>query len=254
MAAFQDKLRLYIVMEYVACGELLQRLQDQRRFNNEEARFYGAEILVVLEYLHSHRIAYRDLKPENILLDTLGHIRLVDYGYARTVSDDGRCGSFCGSPYYLAPELLSKGFYDGRTADVWSLGVLIYEMLVGKPPFLGKSMRSVYSRILLDEPKFPSFLDDDAVDMLKMMLHKNTKLRLSNLEQVKHHPWFKNIDWELVATRQIVPPYQPAYTGDNDTSNYTNFDATLEEFFLPPRNPEREALIPRDSVYEGYSS
>ncbi len=253
MAAFQDEGRLYIVTEYIVGGEMLKRLQDAGRLANDEAKFYASEILLALEYLHSNGIAYRDLKPENVLLDTLGHIRLVDFGYARIVEDDGRCASFCGSPYYLAPELLSKGFYNGKKADIWGLGVMIYEMLVGKPPFLGKSMKSVYARILTDEPRFPSCIEPDAADLIIQMLNKDPSHRIGSLDIVKKHRWFKNIDWDMVATRSVLPPFQPAYAGDNDTSNYGSFDEDPSGFYSPESyDPDLVNKIPSDSTYEGY--
>lgn len=252
LAAFQDPARLYLVMEFVVGGELLRRIQDAGKMANDEARFYAAEIVAALDHLHGHRIAYRDLKPENVLLDLLGHVRLIDFGYARPVAADGRCGSFCGSPYYLAPELLRHGVYDGRRADIWSLGALIYEMLAGRPPFLGKSARSVYARILLEEPAYPAGLEDDALDLLRAMLCKDPAARIDSIAAVKRHRWFKNLDWELVAARRLVPPHQPAYCGDNDTSNYMQFQFDPAEFFHPPERPVDAPPLPDDAAYEGF--
>ena len=148
--AFQSEDKLYMVLEYMKGGELFHWLRQAKRFTEDRAKLYGAEILLALAHLHSHDIVYRDLKPENILMDEDGHLRLTDFGLSKeSVSGAGAEGgtkTFCGTPEYLAPEILENRGH-GKAVDWWSLGVLIYEMMVGRPPFYDKNMQKMYSKV-----------------------------------------------------------------------------------------------------------
>jgi serine/threonine protein kinase len=232
LGAFQDERRLYILMEYIIGGEIMTRMRQVGRFSPEDARFYIGEVLMALKALHEDDIVFRDLKPENVLLDSLGHIRLVDFGSARKVDrKTGRCGSFCGSPFYMAPELLVKGFYDGRQVDFWCFGVLLYEFLVGVPPFRGKTSNSIYARVLHEKPLYPDTLSSDAKDLLRWCLEKNPEKRPASIEAIQKHRWFRGIDWERMGDRLYIPPYQPPFASDEDTGNFFKYSLSPEEYF-----------------------
>jgi len=135
--AFQDATRLYLIMEFVNGGELFYHLRQHKGgFGEERARFYAAEIVSALEYLHKSGVVYRDLKPENVLIDSEGHVRLTDFGLSKggLESNDGLTESFCGTPEYLAPEIIRDREY-GYSVDWYSFGLVLYEMLTGMNPF-----------------------------------------------------------------------------------------------------------------------
>jgi len=146
--SFQSEQKLYLVLAFVNGGELFHHLQREQRFNEERSRFYSAELLLALEHLHDLDVVYRDLKPENILLDYTGHIALCDFGLCKlNMKDSDMTNTFCGTPEYLAPEILSGQGYN-KTIDWWTLGVLLYEMLAGLPPFYDESTDKMYQKIL----------------------------------------------------------------------------------------------------------
>ena len=138
---FAKSTRIYFIMAFVQGGELFKHLSEQRRFSEERVKFYGAQIVLALGYLHKSNIYYRDLKPENILLGLDGYILLADFGLAK-INNNGQEGdepnSFCGTPEYLSPEMIVGSGHD-HTLDWWALGVLIYEMIIGIPPFYHKN-------------------------------------------------------------------------------------------------------------------
>ncbi|UIZ26574.1 hypothetical protein KXD40_002359 [Peronospora effusa] len=226
--AFQTPDKLYLVMDYCGGGELFFWLKKERRFSQQKARLFAAEIILALQELHKHDIIYRDLKPENILLDLEGHIRLTDFGLSKeAVTGAGATGgtkTFCGTPEYLAPEILeNKGH--GKGVDWWSLGTLIYEMLTGLPPFYDQNMQRMYDKILNAPLRFPSFMSAEAKDLLTGLLTRKVSDRLgsgpTDAEEIKSHPFFKGIDWEAVLRKEVQPEFKPPNRlGSMDTSNF----------------------------------
>jgi len=167
-ASFQDENSLFMLMEYIIGGELFSQLRKVGRFSNDTSRFYAAEIVLALEYLHSKNIVYRDLKPENLLIDKDGHMKITDFGFAKVVED--RTWTLCGTPEYLAPEIIqSKGH--GKAVDWWALGILIYEMLAGYPPFYDENPFGIYQKILAGKIEFPRHFDPNAKDLVKKTTH-----------------------------------------------------------------------------------
>ena len=149
------------------------------RFSEKVAKFYFAEIVVALEYLHSQNVFYRDLKPENILLDQEGHVRVADFGISRiNFTEHDRSASFCGSPEYMSPEMLKSGHVHGRTVDYYALGALLYEMLTGLPPHFSESRDEMYRKILTGAVEYPRYLSPMAKSILKGLLMKNPEQRL----------------------------------------------------------------------------
>jgi serum/glucocorticoid-regulated kinase 2 len=165
---FQTSERIYFIMPFLCGGELFHHLRKFRTFDEEKVRFYGAQIAIALDYLHTKGIIYRDLKPENILMDELGYLRLADFGMAKKLKEGEKAMSFCGTPEYLAPEIIT-GEGHNKSADWWSFGILIYEMLCGIPPFYVENLERMYEMIKKGTLKFPKkiILSEDAKDLIK---------------------------------------------------------------------------------------
>jgi len=222
--AFQSGSKLYLVMDYVNGGDLFTHLQAVRRFDTERCRLYAAEMVLAFEHLHSLGIVYRDLKPENILMGSDGHIRLTDFGLSKSNMQAGATtASFCGTPEYLAPEVLENKGY-GKDVDWWSLGILIYEMMIGRPPFYSDNVQEMYSKILNQVVKFPPDVPEDAKSFISGLLSRDPKQRLgygpTDSESIRVHPYFKNIDWDALVKKEIEPTFKPSVKGDTDTSNF----------------------------------
>ncbi|KAJ8660019.1 hypothetical protein O0I10_004246 [Lichtheimia ornata] len=228
---FQDDVNLYMVMDYVPGGELFSILRRSQRFPDHVAKFYAAEVVLAIEYLHSKDVIYRDLKPENLLLDASGHIRITDFGFAKHVPDI--TWTLCGTPDYLAPEIIqSKGY--GKAADWWSLGILIFEMLAGYPPFYDEDHVKLYEKILHGRIRWPQYFDPDARDLLKRLLTSDLSKRYGNLkggaDDVKGHRWFHSVDFNKVVARQMRAPYIPQIRGDGDASHFDRYPETQEQY------------------------
>ncbi|BFZ00976.1 hypothetical protein BsWGS_04015 [Bradybaena similaris] len=221
----KDDTFLYMLMEYVPGGELFSYLRNMGRFGSLAGNFYASEIIVALEYLHAKSIVYRDLKPENLLLDREGHLKITDFGFAKVVED--RTWTLCGTPEYLAPEIiLSKGH--NKAVDWWSLGVLIYEMLAGYPPYYAENPFGIYEKIIAGKIEWPKHIDSVAKDLIKKLLNPDRTRRLGNMkngpEDVKKHKWFKGQNWDDVLARKLQPPIVPKLSHDGDTTNFETYD------------------------------
>ncbi|KAI7855462.1 camp-dependent protein kinase 9 [Circinella umbellata] len=232
--AFQDNTNLYMLLEYVVGGELFSHLRRAGRFTNDMTRFYASEIVLAIEYLHSKNIVYRDLKPENLLLDHNGHIVLTDFGFAKQIND--RTWTLCGTPEYLAPEIIqSKGH--GKAVDWWALGILIFEMLAGYPPFFDDNSFGIYEKILAGRVQFPSHFDALAKDLLKRLLVGDRTKRLGNVkggpEDIKRHKWFRGVDWIGLLDKTVRAPIIPKYRHPGDTGNFEKYPDTI----TTDRNP-----------------
>ncbi|KAJ3090648.1 hypothetical protein HK102_003096 [Quaeritorhiza haematococci] len=230
LCTFQDDKSLYMLEEYVVGGELFSHLRKAGRFSNDMTRFYAAEIVLAIEYLHSMDIIYRDLKPENLLLDDKGHVKITDFGFAKKVED--RTWTLCGTPEYLAPEIIqSKGH--GKAVDWWALGILIFEMLAGYPPFFDDNPFGIYEKILAGKIVFPSHFDSSAKDLIKKLLTADRTKRLGNLkagsEDIKRHKWFRGVDWQGLLNRAVVAPIVPICSHPGDTRNFEQYPEAIEE-------------------------
>ncbi|CAO3627576.1 unnamed protein product [Cunninghamella blakesleeana] len=221
---FQDKINLYMILDYIPGGELFTLLRKHKNFDDKTSSFYAAEVLLAIAYLHSRDVIYRDLKPENILLDAKGNIKLTDFGFAKYVPDI--TWTLCGTPDYLAPEIIqSKGY--GKAVDYWSLGVLIFEMLAGYSPFYDDNQFKLYEKIVKCEPQYPTFFSDDAKDILSHLLTVDLSCRYGNLKRgyldIAEHRWFKEIDFQKIRLNEITPPFVPTLKSDDDTSNFDQY-------------------------------
>lgn len=231
--AWQSDTKLYMVMSFCSGGELFHWLKQQKRFSLKRVLLYTSEMLLAISTLHSHDVIYRDLKPENVLLDAMGHIKLTDFGLSKegvsgAGSEDGTA-TFCGTPEYLAPEILeNKGH--GKAVDWWSLGTLMFEMLVGLPPFYDKNMKKMYDKILHQEIKFPDFVTLESQSLLRGLLTRKVQDRLGSGEddgdEIKDHPFFDPLDWAKVLAMTYTPAFKPPVQGEGDAQlDVGNFDA-----------------------------
>ena len=241
---FQTEERIYFIMPFLNGGELFQHLRKFRTFDEDKVRFYGAQIALALDYLHSKGIIYRDLKPENILMDEEGYLKLADFGMAQKLKDDEKAISFCGTPEYLAPEIITMEGHD-KNADWWSFGILLFEMLCGLPPFYVENLDKMYEMIKTSSIKFPKriALSEDAKDVIRKLLEKNPKKRLgsqSGIEEIKNHPFFASLDFDMVLKKKIKAPFIPELASDTDVQ-YFDEEFTSEEVgmsYIPKKNME----------------
>jgi len=222
--AFQTKTRLHFVLDYCSGGELFFHLGRCGRLRESLACFYAAEISLALGYLHGKGIVYRDLKPENILLDDGGHVRLADFGLSKEGITGGTSGtgSFCGTAEYLAPEILNRTGH-GFGVDWWALGMVLYEMLTGIPPWYSRDRDELFARVRSAEIEFPSHVSDNARSIIRGFLNRDASQRFgvkSRGQEVLQHPFFAHIEWKLLYDRKIPPPYRPRQDPGTDACNF----------------------------------
>jgi len=217
---FQTKEHLFFVMEYLNGGDLMFHIQKSGRFSEQRAKFYSAEISLGLQFLHKHNVVYRDLKLDNVLLDKDGHTKIADFGMCReNTSDQNKASTFCGTPDYIAPEILAGKKYSFGV-DWWSNGVLLYEMLLGQSPFHGQDEEELFSAIQTKNPMYPRWLARDAIDCCKQMLEKDVTKRLGVSSPVTRHPFFQSINFTLLEERKLEPPFKPAIKSAGDFGNF----------------------------------
>jgi len=231
----QDDLNLYMYMEFVSGGELFSHLRRAGRFTNDTGKFFAGSIVLALQHLHALDIVYRDLKPENLLLDEFGYLKITDFGFAKKVED--RTWTLCGTPEYLAPEIIqSKGH--GKAVDWWALGILIYEMLAGYPPFYDENPFGIYQKILAGKIEFPRHFDVHAKDLIKKLLTADRSKRLGNLkggaEDVKKHKWYRNFAFKDLMDAELPAPVNPDVKGEGDTHNFDQYDDSVEDGTTAP--------------------
>ncbi|KAG7455327.1 hypothetical protein MATL_G00255240 [Megalops atlanticus] len=244
--AFQDDRYLYMVMEYMPGGDLVN-LMSNYDVPEKWARFYTAEVVLALDGIHSMGFIHRDVKPDNMLLDKAGHLKLADFGTCMKMNKDGmvRCDTAVGTPDYISPEVLKSqggdGYY-GRECDWWSVGVFLYEMLVGDTPFYADSLVGTYSKIM-NHKNALTFPDDseiskDAKNLICAFLtDREVRLGRNGVDEIKRHPFFKNDQWTWENIRETAAPVVPELSSDIDTSNFDDIeeDRGDEETFPIPK-------------------
>lgn len=235
-SCFQTPERLFFVMEYVNGGDLMFQIQKARRFEATRASFYAAEVTLALQFLHFHGVIYRDLKLDNILLDQDGHCKLADFGMCKEgILNGALTSTFCGTPDYIAPEILKEQEY-GASVDWWALGVLMYEMMAGQPPFEADNEDELFDSILHDDVLYPVWLSREAVSILKGFLTKNPTQRLGctgDEKEIQKHPFFGKLEWIELGNRNIKPPFRPKMKNPRDACNFDS-EFTKEEPILTP--------------------
>uniref|UniRef100_A0A8C3G414 protein kinase C n=1 Tax=Cyclopterus lumpus TaxID=8103 RepID=A0A8C3G414_CYCLU len=252
-ACFQTPEHVCFVMEYTAGGDLMMHIHTDV-FTEPRAVFYAACVVLGLQFLHDHKIVYRDLKLDNLLLDTDGYVKIADFGLCKEGMGFGdRTSTFCGTPEFLAPEVLTDTSYT-RAVDWWGLGVLIYEMLVGESPFPGDDEEEVFDSIVNDEVRYPRFLSTEAIGIMRRLLRRNPERRLGSgekdAEEVKKQPFFRNVDWEALLQRKAPPPFIPSIVGKEDVSNFDEEFTTEAPALTPPREPRVLSRKDQDSFRE----
>lgn len=223
---FKDNANLYMALDFVPGGEMFSHLQTCRKFNETMARFYTAQVVLSFEYLHHLGIIYRDLKPENLLLDSRGYLKITDFGFAKKI-DTRRTWTRCGTTEYLAPEVvLRKGY--SYSVDWWTVGILLYEMTNGQPPFKDKNPEDVYTKIIAGKVSFPSHMSRALrciiSEFLKTDVTKRLGSKTSGVDDVKRHPFFHNIDWIAMLQKKYPAPIIPKLNGPIDTSNFPDYE------------------------------
>eukprot|EP00927_Polykrikos_kofoidii_P052845 TRINITY_DN4683_c0_g1_i5.p1 TRINITY_DN4683_c0_g1~~TRINITY_DN4683_c0_g1_i5.p1 ORF type:complete len:330 (+),score=60.21 TRINITY_DN4683_c0_g1_i5:68-1057(+) len=218
--AFQTPKKLYFVLEFCPGGELFFHLSRAGRFAEGRCRFYAAEILLALKYLHAANIIFRDLKPENILLDGEGHAKLTDFGLSKEgIEDNFSAKSMCGTPEYLAPEILAKTGH-GKAVDWYSLGALTFEMLTGLPPFYTQDRDKLFDRIRRGTLNYPPYVTAEAKSLLVLLLERDPNKRLgsgpADGEEIQGHFFFKPMNFEDLYSRNVVPPFKPSVGGSGE--------------------------------------
>lgn len=252
--AFQDKQKLYLILEYAQGGELFHHLAMERTFTEEVAAFYMAEMVLALDHLHRDLgVVYRDLKPENCLLDAEGHLLLTDFGLSKVALEDPldpdsrvKCNSFMGTIDYMAPEVVQGKEYD-QAVDWWSLGALGYDLLTGSPPFTANNHTRIQQKIVQAKLNPPYYMSPDSKDLLVRLMRKDPKKRLGgnmpkDLATMKAHRFFRKVDWKALANRDVIAPIQPIIT---DPEQAENFD---DEFTGLAMSPVVDSRLGRTSV------
>ena len=234
--AFQTGNKLYMVMDYVQGGDLYFHLRTAKKFPEPVVRIWIAELVLAYGYLHDLNVVFRDLKPENLLLDAEGHLHLADFGLSKQViSHEQPLHTFCGTPYYLAPEIVqvSKTRGYGKAVDWWAVGVLMFELLTGNPPFQGANLQGVYTAIVnLPSARLMNELRKAGVSagaqaLIIGLLNRNPAERLGSgpddALEIQQHPYFAGegaLDWDAVLNKEIAPGYAPEVSGELDTTNF----------------------------------
>ena len=226
-SAFQDDTNLYLVSEFMQGGDMFFHMHDGQIviFSHDKTRFYILELVLALESLHKNNMVYRDLKPENILLDSKGHVKLTDFGLSKILEDeDDKAFTLCGTPQYLAPEVLLKKGYD-KMVDWWSLGCVMYEMVMGRLPFAIKR-GMINLKIYEKKIDFPRKISNEARDLIEKFLVVNPTERLgygpNGTDDIKNHPFFNGVDWDLAIQKKYKPPFIPKLKNDVDLRYFDN--------------------------------
>ncbi|XP_065106550.1 ribosomal protein S6 kinase alpha-1 [Paramisgurnus dabryanus] len=251
--AFQTEGKLYLILDFLRGGDLFTRLSKEVMFTEEDVKFYLAELALALDHLHGLGIIYRDLKPENILLDDEGHIKLTDFGLSKeSIDHENKAYSFCGTVEYMAPEVVNRRGHT-HSADWWSYGVLMFEMLTGALPFQGKDRKETMTMILKAKLGMPQFLSAEAQSLLRNLFKRNPGNRLGagpdGVEEIKRHPFYSTIDWNKLFRREVHPPFKPAI-GRPDDTNYFDSEFTAK---TPRDSPGVPPSANAHQLFRGFS-
>lgn len=260
VCSFQDRDNVYLVMDLLTGGDLRFHICKRRRFTEEQTKFIIASIFIGLEYLHKNGIIHRDIKPENIVFDNKGYCRVTDLGIARVWRNENG-NDTSGTPGYMAPEVMCRQNH-GIAVDYFALGIIAFEMMIGKRPYLGKNRQEIKEQILSKQVQIrkvdiPDGWSIEAADFINRMIQRKpiNRLGVNGPDEVKNHPWLKNFPWTRLLNREILPPFQPSR---KEEENFEYKQVMQED----PKDPyleldkENLLLLRRDSVqalFNGYT-
>ncbi|XP_053547989.1 cGMP-dependent protein kinase 2-like [Bombina bombina] len=233
---FRDAKYVYMLLEVCLGGELWSILRDTGSFEEGTARFCIGCVLEAYDYLHNRGIVYRDLKPENLLLDSEGYVKMVDFGFAKKIGPGKKTWTFCGTPEYVAPEIIMNRGHDFG-ADYWSLGILIFELLTGSPPFSGTDPIKIYNMVLkgIEKVDFPHRIGRRSEDLIRRLCRINPAERLGNrkngISDIRKHKWFQGFNWDGLRNRKLISPLKREIKSITD---HSYFDSFLPEVEDPP--------------------
>jgi len=224
-ATFQDDNEIYMLLELALGGELFSVLRDKVKFEEAQSRFYASNVCSAFSYMHDKMVVYRDLKPENLLFDSEGYLKVADFGFAKMITD--RTWTLCGTPEYLAPEIITNKGHN-LAVDWWAFGILIFEMLVGQPPFCADDPMEIYQKILRNRVTYPAIVSKNSRDLISKLLVSNPVQRLGALKRghrdVSQHAFFKGVDWARLTKKEDKAPYIPKISSPTDTSNFEEYE------------------------------
>ncbi|KAL7486828.1 hypothetical protein ACHAW6_015511 [Cyclotella cf. meneghiniana] len=235
--AMQDENQIYFLLEILLGGELFRTLRYEGQFPESWSRFYAASVLLAFCQIHGKKIAYRDLKPENLVMDAEGYLKVVDFGLAKKL-EGGKTWTLCGTPDYLAPEVILNEGHDWAV-DYWALGVLIYEMTAGTPPFYAEDPMEVYEKILSGHITIPSHFSRSITELVKKLLKTYQSKRLGRTKggasSVMRQKWFSGFDWNSLLERKLEVPLKPKVKDCEDASNFEEYPEEEEKFGVSTR-------------------
>ena len=242
----KDPKALYYLFEFVQGGDLLNLLERNLKFPEEQAKFYAASLVTVIDYLHKKNIIFRNIYPESILLTSSGYIKLINFNNAKILKND-YTNTLCGTPEYSSPEMLNRKGHS-KSHDLWSLGIIIYHMLIGHTPFEDSDPLKMQQKILKGKPNFPKTLSKDAKNLIKHLLIVDPKKRLGSgtngIYEIISSPFFKGFDWKNLLFQNLTPPYVPLIKGSNDISNFRKYEDNYFE------NPDIAIDQEKDPFYK----
>jgi len=232
VGTMRDPAQVYLLMELVPGGELFKVLGEMgKKMPEKVARFYVGCVVLAIRHMHSKGIIYRDLKPENVVLDSMGYAKVIDLGCAKQLQAGERTFTLCGTLDYLCPEMILMQGH-GAEGDLWQLGVFIYELIVGHPPFAASGSASTAAsecakKILEGKLHFPPEVSKKAKDLITKLLHATPSKRLgakqADFREIKAHPWFAEMDWNRLAVRRLNAPHIPTISSPTDCSNFFSY-------------------------------
>lgn len=224
--AMQDARNIYFLLEVLQGGELFKFLRAENQFPESWSRFYAASVVLAFCQIHARKIAYRDLKPENLVMDADGYLKVVDFGLAKKV-ENGKLWTLCGTPDYLAPEVILNEGHDWAV-DYWALGVLIFELCAGAPPFYSEDPMHTYELILSGSVNMPSHFSKGLCDIIKKLLKSYQSKRLGRTKggcaQIMKQKFFSGFDWEALSRRELEVPIKPSTTLEDNFDRYDDAD------------------------------
>ena len=208
---FQNDVRIYFLMEFIQGGELFTHIINKKRFDEESTKYIIAQIVLGLGYLHSKEIIYRDLKPENIMIEEDGYVKMIDFGLARILHMNDVALTFWGTAEYWSPEMVNEIGHD-KSTDWWAVGVILYEMLIGIPPFFDKNREKMFNKIVSKNPKYPDkkihgfCISETAKDLITKLLKKDPDKRLGqkhDYNEILSHEFFQGIDIDDLMEKNV---------------------------------------------------